>query len=548
MQYIMKLLTAVISRLKILTMNPIRNLLRQGQMMVNINVIANKLIKPVTKKFREIFHIKPRSEQDYFSIGKLLISKRLLIVVIVFSCVGVFAYFQFVAEPVEQPVTATTGMVSNIYFDYDEMELMEYSGKANIRAANGRVVYTGEILNGACEGSGILYNQGGVLIYEGEFAGNRYHGQGRGYTLGGILQYEGGYADNLYEGEGTLYYPNGSICYQGEFAGGFYQGAGILYSETGSLTYEGEFLNGLYHGSGVLYFPDGKRRYEGEFVMGSPQGTGTFYTEAGRPSYTGVVANGQIAADALLGLTLADMGEIFYQQPEIWITKENTCYLYKDAGVILDLDCIVRRSGSREAGAEETPAEGDGWYLPEEVPAPPLTVSGTKSSGKDHSGQRDPEKDSAGAETASGEGSAPEEEWMEELPEKKGQLYYYIHQEEWVSAEELDLSAVSVDGVVIYGKELRHPMKAENALTGINAGVDLADCIAIEQLRKSSPSLFLDIIYRKEQLNHNCTSVHHMDQSRAVYAEILDHQGSTWQFCYDKNQPEQLFYYKVFLK
>ena len=158
MQYILKLIMAVVSRLKTITLNPVRNFFQRIQMMVNTNVIANKILKPVTKKFRDLFHIKPKSEEDYYSVGGLLIAKKLVAAAIVVCCIAVFAYFAFIAEPIEQPVTTTTGIVSNVYFDYDDIALTEYSGKANIRAANDSVVYIGDIKNGVCEGMGVLWS------------------------------------------------------------------------------------------------------------------------------------------------------------------------------------------------------------------------------------------------------------------------------------------------------------------------------------------------------------------------------------------------------
>lgn len=533
MQYIFKLIKAVVSRLKTLTMNPIRNLTRKFQMLMNTNVVANKLLKPVTKKFRELFHIKPKSERDYYSVGRLLIAKKLITAVIVGCCIAVFAYFYFVAEPVEKPVTTTMGMVSNVYFDYDDMELSEYSGRANIRAANGRVVYTGDIKNGVCEGKGILYNQSGVVIYEGDFAENKYSGQGKGYSPGGLLQYEGEYANNVYEGEGTAYHPSGQIRYKGGFSGGFYSGMGICYEEDGSLIYQGEFQNGLYHGTGTLFYQDGVRKYEGEFVMGRPQGTGTLYTVSGRPCYTGIVADGTIAHEALLSLSMAEIKEMFHEEPEVYYSQDSTCYVYESAGVVLETDCMVKIVTQEIAGGEETPRSGDGWYLPEEFAAAPATVRA--------------EEDTAREETAGGEAEAEarDQDMPQDYVTEKHKVYFYINDEEWVPEEELDPGSIRVKAVAVYGGDLRNPFSGDQERIAVNAMAGLADCIVIEKARRYAPSLFGNITFESIRQNYRYTYIKNMNHAQALYAELVDKENFSYQLCYEADDAQNLCYYKV---
>ena len=561
-QYILKLITAVISRLKALTLNPVRNYLRKLQMMVNVNVIANKILKPVTKKFRDLFHIKPKSEEDYYSVGRFLVAKKLVAAAIAACCIAVFSYFNFVAEPIEQPVTTTTGIVTNVYFDYDDIALTEYTGKANIRAANDSVVYTGDIKSGVCEGKGTLYNQSGALVYEGDFSNNAYNGHGKGYAKDGSLQYEGAYVDNVYEGEGILYYPSGQIQYTGGFAGGFYSGSGFLYAETGELIYEGTFQNGLYHGSGVLYYEDGDRKYEGEFVMGKPQGTGTLYTSAGRPYYTGIVADGDIAYESLVSLSLQQIEEMFYEDPTVYYTLDSTCYVYETAQIALDLDCIVRIVSNKILDDENQSAtnEGDGWYLPEEA-GDAVTLDHSQSSTTDASSKtdsstsEDKEKQENEALLASlttlvdkinaAQDEPVDEDMPTEFITEKQKIYYYVNNSEWVAEGDMDMGSVKVEGVVVYKADLTSPFAKGQEFVAANGVTQLTDCIAIQKIRKRTPTAFSNVTFEEVNRNYRYTYVKNINYAQAIYEELIDTEDFSYQLCYQIDDAGKLYYYKI---
>lgn len=520
MKYLLKLLTAVVSRLKALTLNPSRNFLRNLQMMVNTNVIANKILKPITKKFRELFHIKPKSEDDYYSVGRLLIAKQLVAAAIVVCCIAVFVYFNYIAEPIEQAVTTTTGIISSVYYDYDDMELTEYTGKANIRAANGSVVYTGDIKSGVCEGTGILYNQSGVLVYEGNFSNNSFHGHGKGYAQDGSVRYEGEYVDNVYEGKGTLYYPSGQIQYTGEFAGGFYSGSGFLYAETGELIYEGSFQNGLYHGDGVLYYEDGDRKYEGQFVMGKPQGTGTLYTGAGRPYYTGIVADGDIAYESLISLSLQEIGEMFYESPTVYYTLDSTCYVYEAAQIALELDCVVRIITNKILEEDSAVTnEGNGWYLPED--AGDAVILDNSQAGE------------------------TDEDMPTEFITEEQKIYYYVNNSEWVAEADMDMGSVKIDGVIVFKEELTSPFKEEKEYIAVNGVTELMDCIAIQKIRKRTPTAFSNITFEEINRNYRYTYVKNINYAQAIYEELIDTEEFSYQLCYQVDDAGMLYYYKI---
>ena len=82
-------------------------------------------------------------------------------------------------------------VMTSVTFDYDDMDLAEYTGVANIRAADGTVVYVGDVVAGVCTGNGTLKDRKGRLVYEGGFENNQYNGQGIQYWPSGNRRYEG---------------------------------------------------------------------------------------------------------------------------------------------------------------------------------------------------------------------------------------------------------------------------------------------------------------------------------------------------------------------
>lgn len=560
MQYIIKVLTAVLSRLKALTLNPVRNFLRKLQMMVNVNVIANKIVAPVIKKFRELFHFKPKSEEDYYSVGKLLVSRKLVTALIVGACILVYFYFTMIAEPVEKPVTTTTGIVTDVYFDYDDMELAEYSGKANIRAANGAVVYTGDIEKGQCSGNGILYNQSGVLVYEGGFAENKYSGIGTMYYPDGSKKYEGSFVNNQFEGEGVLYYDSGSIRYKGKFEGGFYNGSGVAYSEDEKLIYEGSYLNGQYHENGVLYHENGMKKYEGEFFMGMPQGEGTLYTQAGRPYYTGIVADGDVAYEALLTLSLEEVTEMFADAPEVFYTYDGgSCFVYETADLLLKTDCIVRIV-SKDIDNNDESDEGNGWYLPEGV-GDGLKLDTSEEPVTDQSAeQENTETELTAAEKlllAALNVELEDEDKPQDYVRTENKIYYLINDSEWVSEEDLALKSITVDGVTVFKDDLKSPFSKDVEFIPTNGATNLEDCIAISYIRQRTPTAFGNITFEElnkghryaqqdqTQTSYRYSYIKNINFAEAVYKEVIDTELFSYELCFQADDADKLLYYNI---
>lgn len=574
MDYILKLLKAMLTRLRALTLNPIRNFIRKIQMMFNANVIANRLISPLTKKFRELFRITPKSGADYYSLGKLLIAKKLIVAFVVGACVLVFAYFTFIEEPIEQPVTATTGKITDVDFDYDDMDLTEYSGKANIRASNNSVVYTGDIVNGMCTGSGILYNQSGVLVYDGEFEENKYSGTGTLYYPDGSVKYQGEFAENTFEGEGVLYYDSGQIQYKGSFSGGFYNGRGVEYTEEGKLVYEGTYLNGQYHENGVMYHENGMKKYEGEFFMGMPQGEGTLYTSAGRPYYTGIVADGDVAYEALISLSLEDVTDMFYDDPEVYYTYDGgSCFVYETAKLMLETDCIVRIVSKDMGEEQDNPdsQDGNGWYLPEgagdglrlDTSAEPAANTATAENSEENSEDANGDSGLSEADKILLEAlnqAITEDEDADKPTDyvtKENKIYYFVNESEWVSEEDLALKSVVVDAVTVYKENLKNPFRDDVQYIPVNGATDLADCIAISYIRKQIPTTFSNITFEEldkghrysqqdqTQTSYRYSYIKNINYAEAVYKELIDTEDFSYELCYQIDDADQLMYYSV---
>ncbi|MFV0402309.1 MAG: MORN repeat-containing protein [Oscillospiraceae bacterium] len=361
-----KLISSVFKRITTAVSSPFRMLIVRIQKMFNVNIISAKLIKPLTANVRKIITLRPSSKADYVAIGRLWVYRKLFYALILALCAGVIIYFAAFAPKVEPAPATMTQIKTDVTFDYDDINVKDFSGTANIRAENGTVVYTGELASGVCKGLGALYDKAGTLLYEGEFANNRYNGEGTGYYPDSTVKYQGVYADNAYQGQGKLYDAAGRLLYDGEFKNGLYDGEGKRYGQNGLLDYEGQFAAGKFHGEGTRYFDDGAVWYRGAFFEGEFQGAGSLYSAAGRLLYTGPMHGGEINYRAFVGATLQDVENAFAETPRIYYQEDgNSCFVYEQTGIILTADCRVKVW--LEEREKENPSDGY-YYMPGEIP------------------------------------------------------------------------------------------------------------------------------------------------------------------------------------
>ena len=90
---LLKLFQKAFVRLRTAAMNPFRRVVRRFQQLFNVNLITAKLINPINKKIRAIFSFKPKSKEDYVTIGNFWISRKVIYFLILALCAGVFIYF-----------------------------------------------------------------------------------------------------------------------------------------------------------------------------------------------------------------------------------------------------------------------------------------------------------------------------------------------------------------------------------------------------------------------------------------------------------------------
>ena len=132
--------------------------------------------------------------------------------------------------------------------------------------------YTGSLLNGKFEGSGLRkYTDGSK--FRGAFVNGLREGAGK-WTDADGNEYDGKYWRDLCHGKGTRKWPNGRT-YSGEWKENQATGLGTETNPEGeNLHYTGSFLNGQRDGDGVMKYVSGAV-YEGKWKEGKRHGSGT---------------------------------------------------------------------------------------------------------------------------------------------------------------------------------------------------------------------------------------------------------------------------------
>jgi antitoxin component YwqK of YwqJK toxin-antitoxin module len=516
--YIFNLFKKAFIRLRTAVMNPFRRVVRRVQQVFNVNLITAKLVTPINKKMRKILSDEAKSPEDYFTIGHFWISKMLVYVLILAGCAAVFIYFNWFAAPVSD-VTQSESQITSVYYDYDDMDLGEFTGKANIRAANGNVVYTGDIVSGVCTGTGTLWSQNGTLVYEGGFENNSYSGSGTLYYSNGKPEYVGEFADNTFSGQGILYYTDGSIQYEGEFSNGVFSGTGVLYDEKGVMIYSGDFQSGSRHGSGISYYSSGIKKYEGEFYMGKAQGQGILYSSAGKKLFEGQFARDDIHYEALLGCTLEEVMNMFQESPVVYFSDGETSLLFERSQIILKVDCLVEL----KIGSTST-SSTDGWYLPDDDGE---TLTETEDSQLEET-------------TDTSEELSETESELADLPVNNiYHIYYYLSTDEWQTQEDLDLSAVNVTAVTTYRSGVDLSFLSGEDATPENGGAALQECVAIEKVRQTKPTAFSTISYEMSTMNRNYISVSGINMAESIYEEVYELDDVSYRLCYQMDDPDE---------
>lgn len=595
-----KLLASVFKRIVTAVTNPFRVLLVRIQRAFNINVITAKLIPHLTKKVKELITLKPQSRNDYFVIGRWWVYKKLFLTIILALCAGVFIYFNMFASKLPAAVTAPVSVTTDVTYDYNDMELQKFSGVANIRAADGKVVYTGDIQDGVCEGNGTLWNREGKLLYKGGFSQNQYSGKGISYYPDGTVKYEGEWAANLYEGEGRLYSPEGKLMYEGNFSNGKYEGKGKVYADN-KLLYEGEFSSGLYHGQGTSYYDDGVIHYKGEFYLGKPQGVGQLYSPSGKLLYTGDMQNGEINYRSLVYSNYADIRKAFAETPRIFYSDTESAFVFEQAGVIITLDCRVKvdtwekptqeddnqkyyympgENGSYSTDTSSaawysydtfavgTSASGNGvpasaLYLQAPIQITPMAWYVVDSSSSSSSSSQSSSSSSSSSSSTQSSSSSSSSDSSSESPntvpdsssesstattpdfiEKNQTLYFEIDPNVWQSEKELEAEKIQVKKVTVFsGFSLNLAANAVEYTDNLPPSIE--DCVAIDFIRQKQPTAFAQISFEMDRTNRLFMYLYNINNAARIERRVYLVNDLTYRYCYQKPEDTTPMYFSV---
>ena len=186
----------------------------------------------------KVLDIKPKDKNDYYSVGRWLVSKRLAYSMVII--IGILCAV-YINSNLPKKAPGGDGTAKLHTYKFNALPLKFYSGSVNILARDGYLAYTGQVDKGAVNGNGILYTKDGNKLYEGQFVENKYNGTGQLYYPDGGLQYTGEFLENIFQGKGSYYRKTGTIEYTGDFESGSRSGQGELYNSAGNLIYNGNF-------------------------------------------------------------------------------------------------------------------------------------------------------------------------------------------------------------------------------------------------------------------------------------------------------------------
>ncbi|MCR5510438.1 MAG: hypothetical protein K6F54_05760 [Lachnospiraceae bacterium] len=198
--------------------------------------IKTRLIVKIREFFTNMLGVKPRDSEDYFTVGRWMISKRLFYAAVLI--IGVISIWYISSETTIFKKFDEGGVRT---YKYNSVRLRTAEGHVRITGRSGYLAYDGTVEDGAVTGSGTLYNPAGNIVYTGTFEQNKFEGSGTQNYEDGNMRYTGTFHENLFEGTGNLYREDGSIEYMGGFLQGMKSGDGILYDAGGNEIYNGTF-------------------------------------------------------------------------------------------------------------------------------------------------------------------------------------------------------------------------------------------------------------------------------------------------------------------
>ncbi len=206
------------------------------RMYTSWSFIKTRVVVKIREFFSNLLGFKPRNNEDYFTVGRWMISRRLVYALVLI--IGVVSIWYISTETSLFKHFDEDGVKT---YDYNSLRLRTAKGHVRILGKSGYRAFDGNVEEGYVTGEGTLYNPAGNVVYTGTFDQNKYEGQGTLNYPAGNMMYQGTFHDNRFEGNGTLYRENGTKEYEGSFARGMKNGAGILYDSGENELYIGSF-------------------------------------------------------------------------------------------------------------------------------------------------------------------------------------------------------------------------------------------------------------------------------------------------------------------
>ena len=208
------------------------------RMYTSWSFIKTRVVVKIREFFSNLLGFKPRDNEDYYAVGRWMISKRLVYAAVLI--IGVVSIWYISTETSLFKHFDEDGIKT---YDYNSIRLRVAKGRVRINGKSGYKAYDGNVEDGYATGEGTLYNPAGNVVYTGNFLQNKYEGEGTLNFSDGSLQYKGGFHDNKFEGSGVLYRENGTKEYEGGFSLGMKNGPGVLYDSGENELYAGSFAS-----------------------------------------------------------------------------------------------------------------------------------------------------------------------------------------------------------------------------------------------------------------------------------------------------------------